>query len=386
MNLEFTEEQLAVRQMAKDFAEKKVAPLAAELDRDSRYPNELVEEMAGLSFMGMCVPEAYGGAGMDMLSYVLALEEISTACASTGVIMSVNNSLACEPIHRWGTEDQKKKYLTLLAKGEMLGCYALTEPNAGTDAANQQTKAEKKSGVYVLNGTKQFITNGNEADLAIVYALTDPAKGKKGISAFIVETKSKGFKISKKEKKLGIRGSSCVQLTLENLEVPAENLLHQENDGYKVALSTLEVGRIGIAAQALGIGAASLASALRYSKEREQFGESIASFQAIQFMLADMATRLEASRWLTYKAASLKDAGERTPLESSQAKLYSSEMCMYNAWAAVQIHGGYGYIEDYVPERLFRDAKICEIYEGTSEVQRLLIARSIMQETFLENL
>lgn len=386
MNLELTEEQIAVQQMAKDFAEKKVAPLAAELDRDSRYPKELVEEMASLSFMGMCVPEAYGGAGMDMLSYVLALEEISTACASTGVIMSVNNSLACEPIHRWGTEEQKKKYLMPLAKGKMLGCYALTEPNAGTDAANQQTKAEKKSGFYVLNGTKQFITNGNEADLAIVYALTDPAKGKKGISAFIVETKSKGFKVSKKEKKLGIRGSSCVQLTLENLEVPTENLLHQENDGYKVALSTLEVGRIGIAAQALGIGAASLASALRYSKEREQFGESIASFQAIQFMLADMATRLEASRWLTYKAASLKEAGERTPLESSQAKLYSSEMCMYNSWAAVQIHGGYGYIEDYVPERLFRDAKICEIYEGTSEVQRLLIARSIMQESFLENL
>lgn len=382
MDFNFTDEQLAVQQMARDFARTRVQPLAAELDRESRYPEELVKEMAALHFMGMCVPEEYGGAGMDMLSYVLALEEVSKACASTAVIMSVNNSLVCEPIKQWGTESQKKKYLSKLATGEWLGCYALTEPNAGTDAANQQTLGENRGNHFVLNGTKQFITNGAEADVAIVYASTDPAKGKKGISAFIVETKTPGFKISKKERKLGIRGSSCVQISLENVEVPEENLLHQEGEGYKVALSTLEVGRIGIAAQALGIGAAALESSLKYSKEREQFGQSISNFQAIQFMLADMATRLDAARLLTYKAALLKSKGQRTSLESSQAKLYASEMCMYNAWAAVQIHGGYGYIEDYVPERLFRDAKICEIYEGTSEVQRLLIARSILQDSF----
>lgn len=380
MDFQLSDEQAAVRDMAREFARKKVAPLAAELDRMSRYPNELVEEMAQLNFLGMCVPEEFGGAGMDMLSYVLALEEISTACASTAVIMSVNNSLVCEPIKRFGNEAQKKKYLIPLAKGETLGCYALTEPNAGTDAANQQTKAEKKGSKYILNGTKQFITNGAEADIAVVYASTDPSKGSKGISAFIVETKSPGFKVSKKEKKLGIRGSSCVQLVFDQMEVPAENLLSTENEGYKVALSTLEVGRIGIAAQALGIGAASLEASTQYAKEREQFGKTIASFQAIQFMLADMATRLDGARLLTYRAAQLKEEGKRTPVESSQAKLFASEMCMYNAWAAVQIHGGYGYIEDYVPERLFRDAKICEIYEGTSEVQRLLIARNLIKE------
>jgi alkylation response protein AidB-like acyl-CoA dehydrogenase len=382
MQFELTEEQMAVQQMARDFAKNKVAPVAEKLDRESLYPIELVKEMADLQLMGMCVPEQYGGAGMDMLSYVLALEEISTACASTGVIMSVNNSLACEPINRWGTEAQKKEFLEPLAKGEKLGCYALTEPNAGTDAANQKTRAEKKGSSYILNGTKQFITNGAEADLAIVYASSDPSKGSRGISAFIVEADRPGYRVAKKEKKMGIRGSSCVQLVFENLEVPAKNLLHVEDDGYKVALSTLEVGRIGIAAQALGIGGASLQSALQYSKEREQFGKPISQFQAIQFMLADMATRLDAARLLTYKAALLKTSGKRTGLESSQAKLYASEMCMYNAWAAVQIHGGYGYVEEYLPERLFRDAKICEIYEGTSEVQRLLIARSILKDDY----
>lgn len=383
MRFDFTEEQIAVRDMARDFAQNKVLPLAEELDRESRYPKELVEEMAQLSLLGMCVDEEYDGAGMDMLAYVLALEEISIACASTGVIMSVNNSLACEPIKTFGNEDQKKKYLSALAKGEMLGCYALTEPNAGTDAANQQTKAEEKAGAFVLNGTKQFITNGAEADLAIVYASTDHSQGSRGITAFIVEANLDGYKIAKKEKKLGIRGSSCAQIVLDNVEVPKENVLGEVGQGYKVALSTLEVGRIGIAAQALGIGAASLESAVKYSKEREQFGKSISNFQALQFMMADMATKLEASRLLTYRAAQLKSEGKRTPVESSQAKLYSSEMCMYNAWAAVQIHGGYGYIEDYIPERLFRDAKICEIYEGTSEVQRLLIARNLLKDGYL---
>jgi len=380
MEFLFTDEQLAVQKMAKDFAESKVKPLAAELDRDSRFPAELIEEMSALNLLGMCVPEEFGGAGMDMVAYVLALEEISKVCASTGVIMSVNNSLACEPIKTFGTQAQKEKYLTVLARGERLGCYALTEPNAGTDAANQQTRAEKKGDVYILNGTKQFITNGNEAEIAIVYASTNPAAKSKGISAFIVESNWRGYRVAKKEKKLGIRGSSCVQLVFDNLEVPAENILNAENDGYKVALSTLEVGRIGIAAQAIGIGAAALECSLSYVKEREQFGQPIANFQALQFMLADMATRLEAARVLTYRAADLKGRGKRTPVESSQAKLFASEMCMYNAWASVQLHGGYGYVEEYLPERLFRDAKICEIYEGTSEVQRLLIARNLLRK------
>jgi alkylation response protein AidB-like acyl-CoA dehydrogenase len=379
MNFEFTEEQKAVQAMARDFAQKKVFPLAAGLDKEARYPTELVKEMASLSMMGMCVPEEWGGAGMDMVSYVLALEEVSEACASTGVIMSVNNSLACEPIKTFGNDFQKKKFLTPLAQGELLGCYCLTEPDAGTDAANQKTVAVKKGQSYLLTGTKQFITNGYEADLAIVYALTDPAKGKKGISAFIVDTKTPGFKVAKKERKLGIRGSSCVQIALDQVEVPAENMLHQEGEGYKVALSTLEVGRIGIAAQANGIAKAALQCSLSYAKEREQFGKPIADLQAIQFMLADMSVRLEAAQLLTYRAAFMKNAGKRTPVESSQAKLFASEACMKNAWAAVQIHGGYGYIEDYVAERLFRDAKICEIYEGTSEVQRLLIAINVIQ-------
>ncbi len=383
MRLELTDEQIAVRDLARDFAERRVKPIADELDKKARFPQELVEEMASLKFFGMCVEEKYGGGGMDMVCYVLLLEEIAKVCASTAVILSVNNSLAIEPIHRFGTEEQKEKFLRPLATGEKLGCYCLTEPEAGTDAANQKTLAVRDGENFRLSGTKQFITNGAEADIAIVYALTAPEKKKKGISAFIVDTKSKGFRISKKEKKLGIRGSSCVQIVLDEVVVPAANMLSKENEGFKVALSTLEVGRIGIAAQSNGIGAAALDCSLKYSKEREQFGSSISQFQAIQFMLADMAVRLEASRWLTYHAASLKNEGKKTPLESSQAKLFASEMAMKNAWAAVQIHGGYGYVEDYIPERLFRDAKICEIYEGTSEVQRLLIANQVLNSTSL---
>lgn len=382
MNFEFSEEQSAVRDMARDFAKTKLEPIADELDKKARTATELFDEMGSLGLMGVCVPEKLGGSGLDLLSYTLLIEEISRVCASTGVVISAHNSLVCEPIERFGTEEQKQKYLPALAGGQKLGCYCLTEPNAGTDAAAQQTRAEKNGEVYVLNGTKQFITNGEEAAVAVVYASTDLSKGSKGISAFIVDTDTPGFKISKKEKKLGIRGSSCTQIVFEQMEVPQQNLLHKEGEGYKVALSTLEVGRIGIAAQAIGIGAAALDCALKYSKEREQFGQRIADFQAIQFMMADMATRLEAARLLTYRAAQLKSQGKRTPLESSQAKLYSSEMAMFNAWASVQILGGYGYVEEYLPERLFRDAKICEIYEGTSEVQRLLIARNLLKDQF----
>lgn len=380
MNFDLTEEQKAVQEMARDFAERRVKPIAFELDHSSRFPEEIIEEMAALKLLGVCIPEDLGGAGMDLVSYVLALEEVSKVCASTGVIMSVNNSLVCEPLHRYANEFQKKIFLKPIASGEKLGCYALTEPEAGSDAANQKTTAVKKDGAYVLTGTKQFITNGAEADFAIVYASTDPSKGKKGISAFVVDTKTKGFRISKKEKKLGIRGSSCVQIALDQVEVPAENLLHQEGEGYKVALSTLEVGRIGIAAQANGIAAASLECSLQYSKERVQFGMPIAELQAIQFMLSDMSVRVDAARLLTLRAAQLKSEDKRTPLESSQAKLFASEAAMKNAWAAVQIHGGYGYVEDYIAERLFRDAKITEIYEGTSEVQRLVIAAQVLQD------
>lgn len=378
MNFELTDEQKAVQEMARDFAERRVKDIAHDLDHSSRFPSEIMEEMASLKLLGVCIPEELGGAGMDLISYVLALEEVSKVCASTGVIMSVNNSLVCEPLHRYANDFQKQKFLKPIASGEKLGCYALTEPEAGSDAANQKTIALKKNGNYYLSGTKQFITNGAEADYAIVYAMTDASQGKKGISAFIVDTKSPGFRISKKEKKLGIRGSSCVQLSLENVEVPAENLLHIEGEGYKVALSTLEVGRIGIAAQANGIGAAALECSIKYAKEREQFGKPIADLQAIQFMLSDMSVRLEGARLLTLRAAQLKHEGKRTPLESSQAKLFASEMSMKNAWSAVQIHGGYGYVEDYIAERLFRDAKITEIYEGTSEVQRLVIAAQVL--------
>ncbi len=380
MNFDLTEEQRAVQEMARDFARRRVEPIARELDLKARYPEEIMQEMAELKLLGVCIPDEWGGAGMDMVAYVLALEEVAKVCASTAVIMSVNNSLVCEPLHKFGSATQKEKFLKPLASGQKLGCYALTEPEAGSDAANQKTRAIKKGSSYFLTGTKQFITNGAEADICIVYASTDPSKGKKGISAFIVDTQSKGFKISKKEKKLGIKGSSCVQIMLDDCEVPAENLLHTEGDGLKVALSTLEVGRIGIAAQALGIGAASLECSIEYAKQREQFGRPIADLQAIQFMLADMQTRLEAARLLTYRAAKLKTEGKKTPLESSQAKLFAAEMCMKNAWTAVQIHGGYGYVEDYLPERFFRDAKITEIYEGTSEVQRLVIAQQILSD------
>ena len=383
MNWEFTDEQSAVREMARDFAQRKVLPEAISIDRESRFPENLVKEMAELKLLGMCVPEEFGEARMDMLSYVLALEEISTACASTGVIMSVQNSLACEPLKAFGNPAQKKKFLEPLALGQKLGCYCLTEPEAGSDAASLKSTAVKKGGVYILNGTKQFITSGYEADLAVVYASTDISKKSKGISAFIVDTKSPGFKVAKKERKLGIRGSSCVQIVLENVEVPAENLLHVEGEGYKVALSTLEIGRIGIAAQSNGIGSAALECSIKYAKEREQFGRPIADLQAIQFMLADMSVRLEAARLLTYRAALVKSQCKRAALESSQAKLFASEACMKNAWAAVQIHGGYGYVEDYIPERLFRDAKICEIYEGTSEAQRLLIAKNTLRAEIL---
>jgi butyryl-CoA dehydrogenase len=379
MRFELTEDQKMIQQMVREFAEKEVAPLAAEIDAEARFPAETVKKMAELNLMGMMVPEKYGGAGVDTVSYVLAMEEIAKACASTSVIMSVNNSLVCDPLLRNGTEEQKQKYLVPLARGEWLGCFALSEPNAGSDAANQQTTAVLKGDKWVINGRKNFTTNGAHADICILFAVTDKTKGHHGISAFIVELDTPGFSIGKIEKKLGICGSDTASLVFEDCAIPKENLLGELGEGFKIAMETLDGGRIGIAAQAVGIAQAALEQSIKYSKERVQFGQPISNFQAIQWMLADMATEIECARLLTLKAATLKDKGVRHTKESSMAKLFASETAMRATHKAVQIHGGYGYIKDYPVERYFRDAKITEIYEGTSEIQRLIIATNLLK-------
>jgi len=330
--------------------------------------------------MGMMVPQEYGGAGLDTVSYVIAMEEISSACASTGVIMSVNNSLVCDPIMRYGSEEQKRNYLTPLARGEKLGCFALSEPNAGSDAARQQTIAVQDGDFFILNGTKNFITNGKEANIAIVFAMTDKTKGHRGISAFIVPTDIQGFKISRLEHKLGIRGSSTAQIILEDVKLSKDHLLGNIGDGFKIAMSTLDGGRIGIASQALGIARAAMEESIEFAKQREAFGQIIANFEAIQWMIADMATRLDSARLLTLRAAYLKDKKVRFTKEAAMAKLFAAETAMWITTKAIQIHGGYGYTTDYPVERHFRDAKITEIYEGTSEIQRLVIASNILKQ------
>lgn len=380
MDLELTEEQKMIQKMARDFAEEKVKPLAAELDETARFPRELVEEMARLGLMGVAIPEEYGGAGMDNVCYAIALEEISRGCASTGVIMSVNNSLVCDPLYKSGSENQKKRFLVPLAAGAKLGCFGLTEPQAGSDAANQKTRALRDGDSWVLNGQKNFITNGAEADVAIIFAMSDPDKGHRGMSAFIVEKGTPGFSVPRVEKKLGISASSTAELLFEDCRVPAENLLGEQGKGFKIALEALDGGRIGIAAQALGIARAALEASIRYAQERVQFGQPIARFQAIQFMISDMATEIDAARLLIYRAAWLKDRGMRYSMESSMAKLFASEMAMRVTTKAIQVHGGYGYIKEYPVERHFRDAKITEIYEGTSEVQRMVIAAGLLRE------
>ncbi len=380
MDFELSEAQELFQKTARDIADREITPLAAKVDELAEFPRETVAKLGELGFMGIMVPEEYGGAGADAVSYVVALEEISRACASTGVIMSVNNSLYCEPVLRFGTEDQKRRFLVPVASGRSQGCFALSEPNAGTDAANQQTRARRGGDTYVLNGSKNFITNGLEADFAIMFAQLDPALGHRGITAFVVERAMPGYSVSKVEKKLGIRGSSCCQLLLEDVRVPAENRLGAEGEGFRVALRTLDGGRIGIATQALGIAQAAYEAALAYAKQRQQFGQPIARFQAIQFMLADMATEIEAARLLTLRAAALKDRGAPYSKEASMAKLYASETAMKVATKAVQVHGGYGYLKDFPVERFFRDAKITEIYEGTSEAQRMVIARALLHD------
>jgi butyryl-CoA dehydrogenase len=380
MVFDFTEEQRMIQEMARNFAQKEVLPKAAELDETGRFPEELVRQMAELGLMGVAVPEEYGGAGMDNICYVIAMEEISRACASTGVILSVNNSLACDPLLAYGSVEQKKKYLVPLASGKHLGCFGLTEPGAGSDAGAQKTTAVREGNHYIVNGTKNFITNAPNADTCILFAMTDKEKKHKGITAFILDMRFSGVTVGKNEKKMGIKAAPTASLILEDVKIPAENRLANEGDGFKVAMHTLDGGRIGIASQAIGIARASLEDALGYAKERKQFGQPISSFQAIQWMLADMATEIDAARMLTYRAAWLKDQKIRHSKESSMAKLYASEAAMRASVKGIQIHGGYGYIKEYPAERHFRDAKITEIYEGTSEIQRLVIASALLKD------
>jgi alkylation response protein AidB-like acyl-CoA dehydrogenase len=384
MDLKLSQEHRLIRDMARDFAQKEIAPIAAELDVEARFPAETVKKMGELGFMGVEIPEEYGGTGLDTLSYVLAMIEISKACASHGVIMSVNNSLVCHGIYHFGTEQQKVEFLVPLASGEKLGAYSLTEPQAGSDPGNMRTTAvyDAAADEYVINGLKAWVTSGPNADLIVLFAMTDRPKGHRGISAFVADTRLPGFSPGKVEPKLGIRASHTSELLFENYRLPAWHRLGEEGAGFKVALAILDAGRIGIAAQAVGIAEAAFEAARDYAKERVQFGQPIAEFQAIQWMLADMKTRLEAARLLTYQAALAKDEadkkGGRYSLQASMAKLYASEMAMWVTTKAVQIYGGNGYSKEYPVERHFRDAKITEIYEGTSEIQRMVIARSVL--------
>lgn len=362
------------------FAREVVAPAAKHHDETGEFPTENIKKMAEMGLMGMMVSEEFGGAGLDVVSYAMCMEEISAACASTGVIMSVNNSLVCWPIDAFGTPEQKKKWLTPLARGEKLGCFALSEPGAGSDPGGLRLTATKVDGGYKLRGTKNWITNGREADVAIVFATIDPTKGYKGVTTFIVDTKSPGFSVSKLEDKLGITASSTAQLFFDDVFVPSDCLLGQEGQGLKVALATLDGGRIGIASQALGIGRCAVEASKKFAAEREQFGAPISKLQAIQFHIADMATRMQSARLLTWNAARLKDAGVKYSKEAAMAKLAASEAAMWTATKAIQVHGGYGYTKEYVVERNFRDAKITEIYEGTSEIQRIVIAAQEFSE------
>ena len=366
-------------QMLRDFVDTEVRPLARTLDEEERFPVETVAKMAELGLMGIPFPEEYGGAGMDNQCYIMAVEELSKACGTTGVILSAHTSLCAAPIYEFGTEEQKRKYLVPLAKGEKLGAFGLTEPNAGTDAAGQQTIAERKEDHYLLNGSKLFITNAGYADTYVIFAMTDKAQGTRGISAFIVEKGMPGFQVGKKEAKMGIRGSATCELSFENVKVPLENLLGQEGKGFGIAMKTLDGGRIGIAAQALGLAQGAIDETVAYTKERKQFGKAIAQFQNTQFQLADMQARTDAARLLVYRAACSKDAKLPYSVEAAMAKLFAAETAMEVTTKAVQLHGGYGYTREYPVERMMRDAKITEIYEGTSEVQRMVISASMLR-------
>jgi butyryl-CoA dehydrogenase len=378
VNLDQTHEQAMIQQMARDFAEKDVRPIADAIDREARFPRETVTRMGELGLMGIAVPESYGGSGSDVVAYVLAVEEIARACASHAVIMSVNNSLYCDPVLAYGTEEQKARFLTPYASGKKLGCFALTEPEAGSDASNQTTLARSEGDAYVLDGRKVFVTNGREASAALVFAQTDRAAGRRGISAFLVEKGTPGFTVVKTEDKLGIRASDTAELLFERCRVPAAQRLGAVGQGFKIALATLDVGRIGIAAQALGIATAAYEAAVAYARERKSFGTPIGEHQMVQWMLADMATAIEAARLLTRRAAWRKDSGAPYGAEAAMAKLFASETAMRVTTDAIQVHGGYGFIKEYQVERHFRDAKITQIYEGTSQIQKLVIARRLL--------
>ena len=379
MNFDLTEDQRLLQRTVRDFAEAEVKPHAKELDDTGRFPLDNFRKASQLGLTAVAIPEDEGGAEMDHVSYSIVIEEISRVCASTGVVLSVQNSLYCDPIHRFGNAEQKKKFLRPFALGEKIGCYALTEPQAGSNAAALSTKAIRKNDRYIVNGTKAWITNGGVADAAIVYVNTQPERGEKGITGLIVEKGTPGFSVGKEEKKLGIHATACTELSFLDCEVPVGNRLGEEGEGYKIALSTLDGGRIGIAAQATGIAQSAFEASLSYAKQRQAFGHPIADFQAIQFMLADMSTEIGAARLLARRAAWKQDSGARFTMEASIAKLFASEMATRVTHRAIQIHGGYGYSHEYPVERAYRDARVTEIYEGTSEIQRLVIAASVLR-------
>ena len=387
MDFRLSEDQEMLRSTVRDFAEEVVRPRAAAIDQSGEFPRDLFRQAGELGLGGVSVPVEHGGSGMDVVSYAIVIEEISRACANLGVILSVNNSLVCDPIQAFGNEDQKKRFLEPLARGEKLGCFALTEPNAGSDAANQQTRAVREGDSYRINGQKVFITCGSNADVCVLFAMTDPEKKARGITAFLVDTDTPGFDRSHHQVKLGVNASGTVEIFLTDVKVPVENRLGREGEGFKIAMATLDGGRIGIAAQAVGIATEAFEAALDYSRQRHAFGKPISDFQVIRFYLADMATELDAARLLTRRAAAAKDDvksnGGRYSLEAATAKLFSAEMAQRVTTRALQIHGGYGYTKEYPVERNFRDARITEIYEGTSEIHRLIIAREIFKDAGL---
>jgi butyryl-CoA dehydrogenase len=379
MRLDLTDEQQMIQAMAREFAEEHIKPIASEIDRDARFPHETVKRMGELGLLGIAVPERWGGSGADTVSYVVALEEIAKACASHAVVMSVNNSLYCEPVLKSGTDEQRARFLKPVASGHALGCFALTEPEAGSDARNQRTLAVRDGNDYVITGRKMFISTGREASFVLVFAQTDQAKAHRGITAFVVEKGAPGLSVSKTEDKLGIRASDTAELVFDGCRVSAANRIGEEGQGFHIALATLDGGRIGIAAQAVGIAAGAYERSVAYAKERKAFGVPIGEHQMVQWMIADMATTIDGARLITLKAATLKDAGKPFTKEASMAKLFAAETAMKVATDAVQIHGGYGYIREAEVERYFRDAKITQIYEGTSQIQKLVIAREVLK-------
>ena len=380
MNFELSDVQREIQRMCREFAARELIPNARKWDEHHQWPTDAVKKLAELSLLGVAVPEQYGGAGLDNVCYALAMEEISRGCASTGVIMSVNNSLYCDPVMKFGTEEQKAEFLTPFARGEKLGCFGLTEPEAGSDAASQKTTAVRKGDEYIINGSKNWITNGPKADAIVLFTMTNKEAGNKGITAFLVPTNTPGFIRAEPDKKMGISAAHSCSMFFEDMRVPAKNILGKEGDGFKVAMSTLDGGRIGIASQALGIARAAFEEAVRYSGERKTFGKAIREHQAIQFMIADMATEIDAARLLVMRAALLKDKGVRHSAESAMAKLYASEMASRVANKALQVHGGMGYSKEMDVERHVRDARITEIYEGTSEIQRIVISANVLKE------